>query len=216
LRSAKEPSRASSGEEARRGEAREGAAREARGGGQSRDQLRARRGRGERRSERRRKERSEGAKEGGESEAASPEASGESMEKSESKERSGEGGLSDLLPGERAKSRERLRERREGGRAKRSGEHGEKSEGEKGGSRLPVKGQEEKEPTESGAQNAGLVGEGIFPTQWPLSLWAAEKERKEGRPATGSPVLAMMTRKIFDWRDMERRAKESLSAQSPP
>jgi hypothetical protein len=144
LRSAKEPSRASSGEEARRGEAREGAAREARGGGQSRDQLRARRGRRERRSERSRekisrakKERSEGAKEGGESEAASPEASGESMEKSESKERSGEGGLSNLLPGERAKSRERIGERREGRRAKRSGEHGEKSEGEKGGSRLP-------------------------------------------------------------------------------
>jgi hypothetical protein len=137
LISAKEPSRASSGEEARRGEAREGAAREARGGGESRDQLRARRGRRERRSERRRKERSEGAKEGGESEAASPEASGESMEKSESKERSGEGGLSDLLPGERAKSRERIGERREGRRAKRSGEHGEKSEGEKGGSRLP-------------------------------------------------------------------------------
>jgi hypothetical protein len=141
LRSAKEASRASGGEKARRGEAREGAAREARGGGQSRDQLRARRGRGERRSEgrserrserrRRRsgKERSEGAKEGGESEAESPEASGESMEKSESKERSGEGGLSNLLPWERAKSRERLRERREGGRAKRSGKHGEKSEG---------------------------------------------------------------------------------------
>ena len=59
------------------------------------------------------------------------------MEKSESEERGGEGGLSDFLPWERAKSRERFRERREGGRAKRSGEHGEQSEGEKGGSRLP-------------------------------------------------------------------------------
>ena len=59
------------------------------------------------------------------------------MEKSESKERSGEGGLSDLLPWERAKRGERLRERREGGRAKRSGEHGEKSKEEKEGSRLP-------------------------------------------------------------------------------
>ena len=138
MRSAKEASRASSREEARRGEAREGAAREARGGGQSRDQRRARRRRGERRSEGRRgEERSEGAKERGESEAASPDASGESMEKSESKERSGEGGLSDLLPRERAKSGERLRERREGGRAKRSGEHGEQSEGEREGSRLP-------------------------------------------------------------------------------
>ena len=77
------------------------------------------------------------------------------MEKSESKERSGEGGLSDLLPWERAKSRERLRERREGGRAKRSGEHGEKSEGEEGGSRLPGKGQEEKEPTESATLQSG-------------------------------------------------------------
>ena len=39
-------------------------------------------------------------------------------------------------------------------------------------------------------------------------MLAAEKERKAGRPDRGSPVLAMMMRKIFDWRAMERRAKE--------
>jgi hypothetical protein len=42
-------------------------------------------------------------------------------------------------------------------------------------------------------------------------LLAAEKERKAGRPDRGSPVLAMMMRKIFDWRAMERRAKERAS-----
>jgi len=39
-------------------------------------------------------------------------------------------------------------------------------------------------------------------------LLAAEKERKAGKPGRGSPVLAVMMRKIFVWRAMERRAKE--------
>jgi hypothetical protein len=51
------------------------------------------------------------------------------MAQSKSEERSGEGGLPDLLPGKGAQSGERLRERREGRRAKRSGEHGSKAKG---------------------------------------------------------------------------------------
>ena len=42
-------------------------------------------------------------------------------------------------------------------------------------------------------------------------MLAAEKERKAGKPGRGSPVLAVMMRKIFVWRAMERRAKERAS-----
>ena len=96
------------------------------------------------------------------------------MEKSESKERSGERGLSDLLPWERAKSRERLRERREGGRAKRSGEHGEKSKEEKEGSRLPSELKIKSKGSRGGSLSEILIklykGRGRGLRFWPL-LW---------------------------------------------
>ena len=77
------------------------------------------------------KSRSQRAKQGSERASLLPEPRGESLSQSEGEEKEGEKLLPDLLPWERAKEGERLREGREGGslrKAKRRREHRMKSE----------------------------------------------------------------------------------------
>lgn len=91
------------------------------------DQQSARRGRGERlrqRSGEALEQSSNRAKEGSEAASLLPEARGESMAQSHREEQSLESLRGDPLPWERGYGLERVRERREGGGAKRRSQHG--------------------------------------------------------------------------------------------
>ena len=107
---------------------------------QSLDQQSARRGRGQRlwqRSGEALEQRSDRAKKGSEAASLLPEARGESMAQSHREEQSLESLRGDPLPWERGYGLERVRERREGRRAKRRSQHGKTAKNRGDRSPLP-------------------------------------------------------------------------------